>query len=275
MLERILVALSGSPFTPSAVRHAIDLAERHDASITGVTVMNLAELANVGPVPIGGGAAAASLTHQRIELTRERIERTVADFERACGQAGVPHRVEQETGSALDLIMRLWRIHDLMVFGLRALFEYGIVHHPDDQLLRMSRAGVRPVLAVAETPRPIRSALLAYNGSRESAEAMKRFAQTNPWGLESIEIACFRGGKGDQDELVEEAAAYCRDHGLAAEPHVVDASARERLVPFAQERKVDLIVMGATTRSRLAEFLLGDTVLKAIRTSPLPLYIDS
>ena len=77
MIRRILVALSGTPFTTVAVQYALELARKHDASVTGVTVANLSAVADVGPIPIGGGAAAAGLAQHRQAITEERIEQTI------------------------------------------------------------------------------------------------------------------------------------------------------------------------------------------------------
>ncbi len=69
MIKRILVALSGTQYTGAAIRHALELAGLHDAQVTGVTDVDLAKVANVGPVPMGGGAAASELMEHRLKLT--------------------------------------------------------------------------------------------------------------------------------------------------------------------------------------------------------------
>ena len=66
MTKRILVALSGTPLTESAVQHALELAKTHDAEITGVTDIDLAKVAGVGPIPMGAGAAATELVEHRL-----------------------------------------------------------------------------------------------------------------------------------------------------------------------------------------------------------------
>jgi len=40
MIKRILVALSGTPYTKAAAQHALELANQHKATLTGVTVVN-------------------------------------------------------------------------------------------------------------------------------------------------------------------------------------------------------------------------------------------
>lgn len=273
MIKRILVALSGTPFTPSAIRHATELAREHEAEVTGVTVVDPERLADVGPVPLGGGAAAHTLAEHRLKTTQEHIETQIAGFEAECKEAGIRHRVIRETGDALDELTACWRYHDLTVFGLRGLFEYGVVDNPDDLLIRLIARGVRPILAVAETHRPIRRVLMAYNGSMESATAMKRFVQMRLWPSTKLKVVTFDMPGDEADALLADAADYCRAHGEDVETEHLPGHPRDDLLPHAAAWNADLIVMGSTARSRLAQKLLGDTATKAIKESEVPLFL--
>ena len=44
MLKRILVGLAGTNYTPSAIRYAVDIAQRHPATLTGVTIVDVPRL---------------------------------------------------------------------------------------------------------------------------------------------------------------------------------------------------------------------------------------
>ncbi|MHC4909962.1 MAG: universal stress protein [Planctomycetota bacterium] len=274
MIRRILVALSGTPFSPVAIQHAVDLAQRHAASITGVTVTDLARLASVGPVPMGAGAAAHELADHRIQITEERVKEQIDQFEAACSEADVRHRVVCETGDPMQELANLWRTHDFTVFGLRGLFEYGVVHNPDAALTNLIKAGVRPILAAPRTFRPIRRAFIAYNGSIESAKAMKRFVQSQLWPIEQVRIACFEYDESKARSLVDEAAGYCRDHDLDTETAVIETEPRDTLVTEAEAWGADVIVLGSTSRARLLQQVLGDTVLQTIRTSNTALFLS-
>ncbi|MHC5003935.1 MAG: universal stress protein [Planctomycetota bacterium] len=275
MIKRILVALSGTRYTPIAVQHAVALAKAHDAEVTGVTVTDLQRLASVGPVPVGGMAAASTLAEHRILVTEQRVRETIKDFEAACQAAGVAHSVEQETCDPLEELMSLARFHDLVVFGPRGLFEYGVVHNPDDRLTNVIRHGVRPILAVSEAYREVRRVLVAFNGSMESAKAMKQFAQHRLWPDLQLRIVCFERKPAHGAELVEQAARYCKAHGFQAETEVVDGNAREGLLAYAEGWEADLVVLGSTNRLRILKQVLGDTVLTAIRHSTVPLFLSA
>ena len=59
MIKRILVGLGGTEFTTVAIRRAVELAQIHQAQLTGVTVIDVERLKRVGPVPLGGRGSSA------------------------------------------------------------------------------------------------------------------------------------------------------------------------------------------------------------------------
>ncbi|MHC5113283.1 MAG: universal stress protein [Planctomycetota bacterium] len=273
MLKRILVGLSGTQFTPVAVRYATELARAHDAAVTGVTIMDLKKLEDVGPVPMGGGAAAHALAEHRLQVTGERVESACADFERLCVDGGINHQVVRETGDLMDSLCDLWRYHDLTIFGLRGLFEYGVLRNPDDEVIRLLGRGVRPIVAVSEEHRPIRHVLVAYNGSMESAKAMKRFVQMRLWPDVTLQIVCFYKHRDVAVKLLEDAAGYCRAHGFQTDTEAVEGSPVDELLDYAGSCGADMIALGTSDRHKLRKLVLGDVVTAAIRNSELPLFL--
>lgn len=272
MIKRILVALSGTPLTESAVQHALELAAVHGAHITGVTDIDLAKVANVGPVPMGAGAAASELVEHRLEITEQLVTEAIERFESACGNSDVPYNVVRETGNPFERLISLSRYHDLTVAGLRGLFEYGIFHNPDDVLIQLIAKGVRPILAVARDHRPIARVLVAYSGSMESAKALKRFVQMRLWPDISMKIVCFDKGP-DTDQLLADSAGYARLHGYEPEVEHLDGSPIKGLLGQAGSWNADLIVMGSSSRARIVQHLLGDTALHAVRHAEIPLFL--
>ncbi|MCH8260880.1 MAG: universal stress protein, partial [Planctomycetes bacterium] len=257
----------------TATKYALELAKLHKAEVTGVTDVDIAKLMKVGPVPIGGGAAAASLAEHRIHVTEEHVEQAIADFEHACANSGMIHCVDRETGDPFDRLIALWRYHDLTIAGLRGLFEYGVVEKPDDVLIRLISEGVRPILAVPKAYRPIRKVLVAYNGSMESAKALKQFVQMDLWPDIALQIVCFDMTPRESETLLADASSYCHSHGLAAQTQHVEGGPREHLLECAQQGEADLIVLGSTSRARILKRLLGDTVLHCLRNADVPLFL--
>ena len=273
MIKRILVALSGTPCTPSAIAHSIDLAKQHNAELTGVTVIDPDRLHDVGPIPLGGAAAAHELAETRMHLAAEHLEEAIAQFETACGKAGVTNRVLQETGDSAERLLADWRYHDLTVIGLRGLFEYGVLHDHGHLVLDVIGAGLRPLLAVSEEYRPIQSAMIAYDGSPLAARAMKAFCMLGIWKPMQATLACFSGQEGEADTLLNDAAAYLESHTFAVTKKRIEEKPRNAILETMEACDADLLVMGAAKRTRLGRKLLGDTAKHALENSTRPIFL--
>jgi len=277
MIKRILVGLGGTGFTTVAIRRAVELAQIHKAQLTGITVIDGERLRRVGPVPAGAGAAAHDLREHRLQVSQQRVEEAISEFESACNAGGITHRVRREKGDPFELMVLRARYHDLVIFGLRSIFDYGILggddYNPSDMLRRLLSKGVRPIIAVSEEYRPIRRVLIAYSGSMESAKTMRRFVQLRLWPDMTLRIVTFEHPPDKAEQLCRDAAEYCRAHGIEPEVHYGPGSPKERLLPEAADWEADIIVIGNSLRSLLSRKLFGETALHMIRNADRPLFL--
>ncbi|TWT98197.1 Universal stress protein family protein [Botrimarina colliarenosi] len=283
MVRSILVGLGGrgvpgSCYTESATAMAVDLAQRHKASLTGVTVANLTQLARIGPVPIGAGALAADWRDQRVAEMRDHVAAAIVEFERACGSVQLPHKVlREERQEPFDYLISQARYHDLTVIGLRGLFEYGVngeAHYdPADTLVRLVSGGVRPIIASGPEARPVTRVMVAYSGSPQSAKTMRRFVQMQLWPRAAVRVVAFGDDHERRQRHLVHAAAYFEAHGVEAERDYRPTDPRRGVLEAAHEWGADLIVMGNSHRTLLARKVLGDTLLETIRHSDVPLFL--
>jgi len=275
MVKRILVGLAGTPYTEVAVRRAIELAQRHGAEVTGVTVVDVQRLSHVGAVPIGAEGAAEELREHRLRITSEHVHEAVATFKAACRSGRVPHRVVCEEGNAFKLMLGLARYHDLTLFGLRSIFEYYFEDVDSSKLLsQLVGGGVRPIVADPTEFRPIRRALIAYNGSMGSAKTLRRFIQLRPWPEAAVRIVTFDNADEAPEQLLTDAADYCRAHGLEPETEHVRGSSREGLLSYAAQWDADLIALGNSCRNLLIQQLFGETALHVMKNADRALFLS-
>jgi nucleotide-binding universal stress UspA family protein len=268
MLKRILVGLGDVEHSARAVRQAIDLCKLHEAELTAVTVVDHRSLENVGPVPLGGGAAAKELREHRLKLARDVIEKTISQCERQCEEAGMAFRLVLEEGKPLDAVCSHARFHDLMILGREeTLFEHGVIAEPADELARLVREGVRPILIVPHEPKECRRAVLAYNGSMGSAKTIRQFIQLRPWPDLEMRLVYFGSSADDAQRELDEAEAYCRAHGYDVQAEFHAGSATEGLLPLADQWDADLLVIGNSARNIVMRKLFGETTLRVIRNA--------
>ena len=274
MVKRILIGLGGTPFTTVAVEQAVELAARHKAHLKAVTVVNPDQICSLGPVPAGAGGYAKRMCDNRIEVTKSQIEESIAILEKRCEQSDVHLSIEREIGDPFTLIIGHARYHDLTIFGLRSIFDYQLVTEPKKDLYRLLSNGVRPIIAVSKKFRQIKKVMIAYNGSMESANAMQHFVGLNLWPDTTLDIVHIGEPQQPPLSLVEDAAAYCADHGYRVKTHVRSGKVAEQLLPAARQIDADMIVMGRSTRSLLGRRVLGDIVENTLTSTDLPLFLS-
>jgi nucleotide-binding universal stress UspA family protein len=273
MIKRILVALSGTPCTTSAIRHAVELAREHNAELTGVTILDPEKLLDVGPVPLGGGAAANALAEHRMQLATEHIETAISEFETTCKNEDITFRVLRESGDSASRLLADWRYHDLTIIGLRGLFEYGVINNHGNLVLDVIGNGLRPILAVAEEYRPIERAMIAYDGSPLAARAMKAFCMLDIWKPMPTTITCFSGHEDDHLQLLSDAGSYLESHGFEHATLYRDENPKHCILNALEDCNGDVLVMGAAKRSKLGRKLLGDTARFALENSTRPIFL--
>lgn len=276
MIRKILLGLGGTPYTAVAIQRAVELARRFEAEITGVTVLDLERLTKVR---LAQEETIPAAMH-RVVLTRDRIEETISAFESACDAEGIKHQVKQEENEAsFDLMISLARYHDLMIFGLRSIFEYNVsvvdlsIEEPKDTLARLIAAGVRPIIAVSDTFMPVRNVLIAYSGSMESAKTMKRFVQMRLWPDAKLKIVTFQRSEEKARQLLNDASEYCRAHGFHVEQESNPGPPKDLLLPLATQWQADMIVLGNSAGHLLTKRILGETALHIIRNADRPLFL--
>ncbi|RPI81236.1 MAG: universal stress protein [Planctomycetaceae bacterium] len=275
MIKRILVGLAGTAYTPVAIERAVTLAQTHAAEVTGVTVLDshrVRSLSGAAPPPRDEVEA---IHGSRRTITETRIAQSIRDFEVACQTAGIKFRVAEESGDAFTSLVDLARYHDLMVFGLRSIFDYEFhAGDPESILIRLVSAGVRPLVAVSETFHSISRVVIAYNGSMESAKAMKQFVQMRLWPGAELKIVTFHPSDSQALELLRAAEEYCRAHGFRVCHQSNTGDPKVLLLSAATLWQADMIVMGNSARSVLLRKVLGDTLLATLRDTQIPLFLS-
>lgn len=275
MVKRILVGLGTSRTAAAVAQHAIEIARPTNAFLTGLAVTDPLRLDWTGPKPIGVGVeeAAADLRRQRYERAAAEIAAAKEHFASRCVAGSVDHEIDEEVGDPFQIAVDLVRYHDLCVFGLRGLFEHGVVPEPRDALERLVADGVRPILAVPEEYRPIGRVLVAYSGSLESAKTFKHFVLSGLFPGAVVRIVSWNDDTAAARRRVEKAAAFFQAHGRTTETDTVVGNPLRELVPYATQWRADLIVAGNSAKNLLLRRLFGETALELIRESPLPLFL--
>lgn len=275
MSVRIMVAVhDGSPIKASMAL-ATSWAQRLGGSIAGLGVI---DESNWAPTPVlpSGNAPSNPADNALRARAAERVEQSLNELAEHCKQAGVEYSQVRDVGRTRERILVEAQRHDVILLGKQTTPDPGLGVPAQSILENVLRHSPRPVVAVPDGPENGRGILVSYDGSLQAARALHALVASGLSTLGDIRILSVDAESEDAaDEHAGRAVDYLAVHGIdaARQPKVTDESLGPLIVEQAQRQGVEMIVMGAYGRSRLAEFFLGSVTSRVIDESPLPVFL--
>ena len=114
----ILVCLDDSSYSQAAVEYATQIALEHDASLTGIGVIDLPGIQrSSGPAPVGAMHYDRLAEQQQFQETRKVVSGVLNDFGKTCQEKGIRHSIHSEMGSPFREIIEESKFHDFIIIG--------------------------------------------------------------------------------------------------------------------------------------------------------------
>ncbi|GMR11494.1 MAG: universal stress protein [Anaerolineae bacterium] len=246
----ILAAVSGEQASWSAVEQALLVARREGARLQGLHVVA-----------------------SRSETGGERARSVKAEFDKRCQAAGVPGRLVVESGRVARKIRDRARWTDLVVLHL--------AHPPGSRPLDRLGSGFRsvihrcprPILAVPGPAREMTSALLAYDGSPKSREALYLATYlAGRWEMPLVVVSVNEGERVTERTL-SSAQSYIEQHGVRPIPVQKTGPVADAILGAGEEHDSDLFIMGGYGFKPVLEVVLGSAVDQVLREAGRPVLI--
>ncbi len=286
MNERTVLALVDDPIQhETTVETAFTLAREYRAHLD---VLHVKSNPATPAAFIEGEVSEELLDHlkrQNEQNSAELMQQIRNLFDRCCKQFEVPAVDDHPPAdrASATWIARPGIREELLVHRGR-LADLIIVARPTDQVMfdrdffafhTALRETGRPILvAPPATPSAIGHTIgVAWNGSLEATRAV---AGALPF-LEAAEEVMIFTAESDRTpgSAASELAVYLRRHGIKATPRVFKKSMHtpvgKAILERCWELKVDLLVLGAYTHSRLRELLMGGVTQYALGHAEIPM----
>ena len=182
-LRGVLVGLDGSEHAQTAIRHAVWLGERLQATVVGLHVVDVVSVEGSGSFlhDISGSLGFEpylDFSAKMREALRERGRVLLEAFARRCSERSVPSDTVLAMGIVANEICDQARVADLVVVGHRGVneqFSTGLLGSTTESVARKSP---KPVLVCPMRFAPITRPLLAYDGSARASAASRRFGSS-------------------------------------------------------------------------------------------------
>jgi len=269
-IRDILVHVDGTEAGKRRIAYAFDLAERHQARLTGVHVTAPVD---VPPYykPSMVEQVATALEHHALSDAQasERLFKAVASTR---STSTLWQAIE---GAMSAAICKLARWTDLVVLG-QYEWEGAVETHPLSLAEAVAVDCGRPVLVVpaAIGVGRLHRALVAWDGSREAVRALHDALPLLREAKATVEVAMIDGeGGGGLEPLFD----HLRRHQIGVEDEVhlpPSGSTAGALVNRLKQGHFDLLIMGAFGHPVWIEFLFGGTTPSALFNASTPVLIS-
>ncbi|MCC6766146.1 MAG: universal stress protein [Deltaproteobacteria bacterium] len=278
MIKSILATLDGSEHAQTATRYAIWLAERLQATVVGMHVVDVVSIEGSGAFlhDVSGSLGFEpylDFSSKMREALHERGRIILDQFLATCAERGVRADTYLATGIVANEICEQARTADLVVVGHRGVnerFSTGLLGSTTESVTRKCP---KPLFVSPLEFREIRRPLLAYDGSQRAAAAMHEAAElATALGLP---LTVLHVGKEDAatDRVVDEARRYLASHKVEATFTTRPGHANEAILDAMAEGDHDLLLIGAYGHSRIIEMVLGSTTEYVLRNATAPVFL--
>ncbi len=250
MFADVLVAVNGEESGWCALEHALFVAQHEKARVHGLHVVS-----------------------SKAQKESTETQAMHAEFDRRCEAAGITGEMTLETGEVARQVCGRARWTDLVILSLNYPPASQPVARLSSGLSTIIRRCPRPVLAVPGTMPHLQHALLAYDGSPKSEEALFVAAYLSVrWSIPLVVVTVIETGRTTAEALAH-AQSYLETRGGQATFVKESGSVAEAIIEVAEKHECDLIIMGGYGFSPVMEIALGSAVDKVLRTSRRPVLI--
>ncbi len=250
LFSEILVPINGLEDGWYALEQAFVVASREQTGIHGLYILP---------------SEAEQSSQATQDIQKEFVDR--------CAFAGINSDLKIQIGDISSIICDLARWNDLVVMNITYPPEPSILARLSSGIRNLVQRCPRPILFTPQNRVPIEHALLAYDGSFKAQEAL--FIATYlaaKWNIPLSVISI--GEEVDTKEIQVDAKKYLELHNVHADYILADSkNSTEVMLHFADQLKVDLLLIGGYSRNPVLEVLQGGDVDELLRQTRIPLII--
>jgi len=278
MIKAILVCTDGSEYSRVACQYALSLAQKLEAGLTGLHVLDsrmlegplMADISGwIGAQPYGGQL------QQFRELLQQRGEAVIEAFLKQCKEAGVEASGSMKMGHPAKVIVTEENKAELVIVGQRGEHADLTGDLMGSHAERIVRHSLKPCMVTPATHREIKHVLAAYDGSGHASKALHEAIELVKGAGMKLTVLTVGENLQEQDvnQVAEDGLQLARAHDVEATSVVVEGNVMENILEKTGELEADLITVGAYGHSRIHEMLLGSTTTQLIAKADVPVML--
>lgn len=277
MIKSILIPTDGSEYSKVALEYGIYLAEKFGAKVTGLHVLDLRDLE--GPLFSDIAGSLGFTPYQNYlakfqKILEDRGDLILETFRNSCQEQSIRPDLKRLSGVVPSIIAEEAKKVDLVIIAQRGEHERwasGLLGSTTESVVRKSP---RPVLVTPGAFRELGNILVAYDGSVESNKALKTACELFAFSDTGLKSVVVTSDEKRREALTEEIEAFVSPYQVDVDIECLKGEASKEILRYAQDNRIDLIVMGAFGHSRIHDLILGGTTAYIIRNTTLPVLLN-
>lgn len=274
MLRSILVGLDGSAYSTAAVDLGIRWAQKSNAMLVGLAVIDEPTICNPEPVPIGGSSFKKHRDDALLADARRKVELFLERFALRCAEAGVACKLLEDVGLPSEQILLEAQRYDLILLGKQTYYHFGTQGHPDETLTNVLKNSPRPVVVVPEHLGNGNCVVVAYDGSLQAARTLQTFQALRLDLSQEVHIVAVHADHGEAVRNADRAIDFLGFHEIKAQRHAITSSSpASAIIEQVQRLGAGLLVMGAYGKSAFREFFFGSVTRTMLKEQTVPLFL--
>ena len=276
VIKNVLVAVDGSEHSRSATEYALWMAEKMNASITALHVIDIVSIEGSFLHDISGSLGFEpylDFSSKMREVLEERGRAMLAEFAERAAEVKVRTETVMDVGVIANEICERARTADVVVIGHRGInekFSTGLLGGTAESVTRKCS---KPLLVCPMQWKAPERPLLAYDGSQRSSSAMQTAADFCATLSLPLAVAHVARDEASGARVLEEAKRYLSSYTIQTSFSLLSGHAPEQIVAKIRSDGHDLLFIGAYGHSRIVEMVLGSTTEYVLRNAPCPVFL--
>lgn len=248
LFREILVPVSGSEESFLALEQAILIAQEEPSSLRGLHILP-----------------------PRSNLDDSNAKAIQSRFNQRCQEADVNGSLAIVQGDVADQICSYALLTDLIVLNVSRPPEPGL-SSLGSGLRSIIWRSARPLLTVPGQISSLGKALLAFDGSEKSKEALFVAAYVAEIWSTGLTVMTLTGSASVSASVQDYARSYLELHEIDAD-YIVKKDSMDTILEISNERDINFILMGGYSGTALKEVIIGSMVNNLLRKFEFPILI--
>lgn len=280
-MKKILLIIDGKNYVQADVRFAASIAAAAGAKLSGLFIQDTSAINSGAEMKMIAGQVYVEeiilSEDEQLEINKE-IEKNIALFHEDCAASGVTGHSLRAQGVPLDVVLRESRFSDMLIISPLLSF-FGEQKIPTHFVADVLAGSECPVLLVPEVFRTVEEIVVAYDGSKSAAYAIRQFCQLlGTYCNRPVKVLHITEEGNEHYDLRNDElfADWMKFHFSDFTIISFRGNARDILFNYFMEEKDSnnkILVAGAYGRNALSRFFRPGTTDLVLKAADIPVFI--